>query len=676
MKNSTAKTLCTVLLASSFCISPAAGQQTLPKLKMVDIPAGEFIMGSRGYGFNEEFDEAPAHRVYISGPLRLSATEITNAQYECYDPAHRALRGKMGFSEGDDDAVVYVTYEDAVGFCRWLSARENREYRLPTEAEWEYACRAGTSTPFNTGTNSLPSDQRKEQKYRATPKKTTLRVAQFPPNDWGLYDMHGNVEEWCSDWYGYYSSETQTNPAGAANGICRVTRGGSHNTPMRYLRSANRSAMIPEDRNWAVGFRIAEGPAPVLSPLTAETSARSGISQQQCQWPQPVNEPVFREPRCYILKPDCTAGVPFFGHNHCPAVTWCPNGDLLAAWFSTGDEAGREMVILASRLRHGCGSWEQPFEFLRVPDRNLTGTSLFYDSEGVIYHTNGIEVMGGWSNLAILLRESRDNGQTWTRPRLIVPEHAQRNQVIAGMFRTQEGYLIQVCDAVPGHAGGSAVHISRDNGQTWENPYTESATPAFEDKASGGLIAGIHAGVVQLTNGDLLAMGRNNNIEGSEEYPGTRMPMSISSDMGKTWTYSPSEFLPIYSGQRLVLRRLNEGPLLLVSFTHHPSDKNRQGMEFEDADGNKYTGYGMFAALSFDNGKTWPVKKLLTDGKRRMLDGRGWTGLFEMSATQAEPLGYLAATQTPDNMIHLLSSSIHYQFNMAWIMEKPTLKPE
>ena len=81
----------------------------------------------------------------------------------------------------------------------------------------------------------------------------------------------------------------------------------------------------------------------------------------------------------------------------------------------------------------------------------------------------------------------------------------------------------------------------------------------------------------------------------------------------------------------------------------------------------------MFAALSFDEGKTWPVKRLLTDGKRRLLDGRGWTGYFKMTETQAEPLGYLAATQTPDNTIHLISSNIHYRFNLAWILEKPNM---
>ena len=643
------------------------------EIRMIEIPPGEFIMGSRGYGAVEEFDEAPAHLVRISKPLRMSATEITNAQYERYDPAHRALRGKAGFSVDDDEAVVFVSYDDALGFCRWLSQKEGKSYRLPTEAEWEYACRAGSTTPFNTGTNGLPALQQKEQKYSRNPKPVSLRVAMFPPNDWGLYDMHGNVEEWCLDWYGPYPGESRMDPAGPADGLYRVTRGGSHNTPVRYLRSANRSAMIPEDATWAVGFRVVEAGMPAEpDPAVAVRSVES-VSQRDHVWPAPAEEPFFREPVCYVHKPAEGSNVPFYGHNHCPAITWCPNGDLLAAWFSTDDEAGREMVILSSRLRAGSDVWDAPSEFLRIPDRNLTGTSLLCDGEGAIYHTNGVEVIGGWKNLAIILRESRDNGATWSRPRLIVPEHDQRHQVIAGLFLTREGYLVQPCDAVPGHYGGSAVHISRDKGLTWENPYMDPKIPAYADGAGGGLIAGIHAGVVQHENGDLMALGRNNDIEGGPQYPGLRMPCSVSADMGRSWTYSPTEFLPLYSGQRLVLRRLNEGPLLLISFTHHPGDKMRRGMEFEDASGYKYTGYGMFAALSFDEGKTRPVKRLLTDGKRRLLDGRGWTGYFEMTQTQAEPLGYLAATQTPDNTIHLISSNIHYRFNMEWIMQKPVL---
>ena len=109
---------------------------------MTEIPAGYFWMGSRGWG--HDYDEAPVHKVRISECFRMSITEITNAQYEEFRPEHKALRGKNGFSTGDDEAVVNVSFHDAMEYCRWLSEKTGSSYRLPTEAEWEYACRAGT----------------------------------------------------------------------------------------------------------------------------------------------------------------------------------------------------------------------------------------------------------------------------------------------------------------------------------------------------------------------------------------------------------------------------------------------------------------------------------------------------------------------------------------------------
>ena len=118
-------------------------------VETVEIPAGTFYMGSVGEG--EDLDEAPVHRVTISHAFRMGKTEVTNAQFEQFCPEHKALRGKNGVSVNDDDAVVNVTYQDAVDFCNWLSEKEGKPYRLPTEAEWEYACRAGTYTDYYTG---------------------------------------------------------------------------------------------------------------------------------------------------------------------------------------------------------------------------------------------------------------------------------------------------------------------------------------------------------------------------------------------------------------------------------------------------------------------------------------------------------------------------------------------
>ncbi|MBI1929097.1 formylglycine-generating enzyme family protein [Candidatus Poribacteria bacterium] len=201
----------------------------------------------RPYLRNGDFDEYPPHKVTISRPFYMSVFELTNVQYEQFDPEHRKLRGKLGFSKADDEAVVFVSWHDAVAFCEWVSKKERIPYRLPTEAEWEYACRAGTTTYYHTG-DSLPEAFHKNPNESWYPsvgrggseaeEVVPLTVGGTPPNPWGLHDMHGNVEEWCYDWYGPYEAEEQIDPIGREDGLFRVTRGGSHSTPIYYLRSS------------------------------------------------------------------------------------------------------------------------------------------------------------------------------------------------------------------------------------------------------------------------------------------------------------------------------------------------------------------------------------------------------------------------------------------------------
>ena len=621
-----------------------------------------------GLGEGEDYDEAPVHEVTISKPFRMGKTEVTNAQFEAFRPEHRALRGKDGLSEADDEAVVYVNYADATAFCEWLSQKEGKTYRLPTEAEWEYACRAGTYYPFYTG-DGLPEAFLKNQKTTRDYAPVSLRVGQTPPNAFGLYDMHGNVEEWCLDWYGPYTAERQTDPAGYERGIFRVTRGGSHNTPVRYLRSGNRMAMIPEDKHALTGFRVVQADYPPQPEKTDETVHLNAdnVSQERLAWATGAEKPLFDPPVPYVIAPACGSDEPFFRHNHQPAITWCDNGDLLAAWFSADEENGRGMVVLASRKRAGSDTWDEASLFFKVPDRNMTGLALLNDGQGRLIHINGVEAAGDWQNLIMVQRVSTDNGRTWSAPQIIAPEHTKRHQVIAGTIRTREGWLVQACDAGPGSHDGAAIHISRDNGQTWRDPWDGAPLPDFRDGGSGSTIAGIHAGIVQLNDGSLMALGRGNSIR--DKRGELRMPMSVSEDWGKTWTYHATELPPIDGGQRLVLTRLQEGPLLLISFTDHPlrTPEEERGMLFPDKEGKNYRGYGLYAALSYDEGKTWPVRKLLTDGETRFLNGGAWTQFFLMDATHAEPRGYMAATQTPDGTIHLVSSRLYYRFNLKWI---------
>lgn len=657
-------TITLLLLINSLIIF--AQDAEIPFIKMADIPAGTFYMGGMGTG--EDFDERPIHRVIISHPFRMSITEITNFQYECFRKEHRAFRGMDGISSEDDEAVVFVTYHDAEEFCKWLSEKEGKSYRLPTEAEWEYACRAGTYYPFFTG-DYLADSFRKQQQTNRDIKPVSLKVGQTTPNAFGLYDMHGNVEEWCSDWYGSYLPEEQIDPAGRLSGDFKVTRGGSHNTPDKYLRSSNRMAMLPGDKHSFTGFRIVESdwtPAPNVPEETSAHKSQQNVIQSKYDW-KVITEPFFKSPVPYVLAPECGSSEPFFSHNHQPAITWCDNGDLLAVWFSAEEENGRGMVVLGSRKRTGAEEWERASLFFKVPDRNMTGSSLLNDGNGTLFHFNGVEAAGDWQNLMMVMRTSNDNGGTWSRPKIIAPEHTKRHQVIAGPIVTREGWMIQVCDAGPGSHDGAAIHISKDHGESWTDPWDGSPLPDFKEGGKGATIAGIHAGIVQLKDGNLMAFGRGNSIENKEGK--LCMPMSISDDFGKSWTYHASPFPPIDGGQRLVFMRLREGPLLLISFTDHPlrTPEEDRGMMFEDSSGHVYKGYGLYAAISYDEGKTWPVRRLITDGEERLLNGGAWTQYFLSDKTHAEPRGYMAATQSPDNLIHLVSSRLYYCFNLAWI---------
>ena len=258
-------------------------------MKLVLVPAGEFLMGShetaakvvtllKGYhGFenvvSEKYeDEHPLHRVRITKPFYLSKHEVTVGQFKEFvaDTGYRTeaetdgrggdgfdvLTNKFeqddpkyswrspGFPQTDDHPVVNVSWNDARAFCRWLSRRERKTYGLPSEAQWEYACRAGTVTRFSCGNdaedltvvgNVYDASAKARMPDLAQTISTydgyafTAPVGRFQPNAFGLYDMHGNVAEWCADWYDeeYYSRSPTADPAGFNAGTSRVFRGGS-----------------------------------------------------------------------------------------------------------------------------------------------------------------------------------------------------------------------------------------------------------------------------------------------------------------------------------------------------------------------------------------------------------------------------------------------------------------
>ncbi len=204
-------------------------------MEFVKIPAGSFMMGDNS--------EKPIHKVTISRDFYMGKTEVTQAQW-------KALMGNNpSHFKGDNLPVETVSWDDAQEFIKKLNAKGEGTYRLPTESEWEYAARAGTTGDYAGNLDSMAW-------YGANSGNKTHEVGTKQANAFGLYDMHGNVWEWCQDWYGEYSSSAQTDPTGASSGSFRVSRGGSWLNYGGLLRSANRNSYTPSDRYFNLGFRL------------------------------------------------------------------------------------------------------------------------------------------------------------------------------------------------------------------------------------------------------------------------------------------------------------------------------------------------------------------------------------------------------------------------------------
>lgn len=322
----------TILFLMSLLVFPASADNPVATrpiknslgMSFVLIPAGEFMMGSdetaeslaKAYPqyerkrFLDLGDEAPVHKVRITRPFFMEQHEVTVGQFRRfleasgyrpeseadgtgaygynpdYDPA-KSVRGDAfegrdpryswrnpGFPQGEDHPVVNVTWNDAAALAQWLSEKEGKTYRLPTEAEWEYAARAGTRTRYHSGddpqsllavANVFDADAKANwqrwKDFALTGKDGfafTAPVGSFAPNTLQLYDMHGNVWEWCADWHGdnYYSTSPVNDPQGPASGNVRVRRGGSWHTWPFYARSSFRNWNAPDTRYTLVGIRL------------------------------------------------------------------------------------------------------------------------------------------------------------------------------------------------------------------------------------------------------------------------------------------------------------------------------------------------------------------------------------------------------------------------------------
>jgi|GEM_PF-2348362 len=223
------------------------------------IKPGTFMMGSPE-NEPEKYDDERQHRVTLTRGYWLAETAVTQELWEA------VMKENPSTFRGKNRPVETVSWKDSVRFIQTINdLNPGLDLRLPTEAEWEYACRAGTETPFSFGRNittdqvnydgNYPYAKGKKGKYR----EETVDVKSLPANPWGLYEIHGNVREWCSDWYGGYPERAEIDPRGPENDVLRVMRGGSWSGLGRNVRSANRRRDVPGNRRSNTGFRLARG---------------------------------------------------------------------------------------------------------------------------------------------------------------------------------------------------------------------------------------------------------------------------------------------------------------------------------------------------------------------------------------------------------------------------------
>jgi formylglycine-generating enzyme required for sulfatase activity len=564
-----------------------------------------------------DYDETPVHRVTITKPFSMSVTEVTIEQYRRFRPGYAGDPYYAPYASG-------LSWIDAVAFTKWLAAKEGKPYRLPTEAEWEYAARAGSRTPFSSG---------------ATPP------APETANAWGLKNMHTGVAEWCLDWHGLYSRQPQTDPIGPAYGIARVVRGGGldykasktdggKHLPAEmpyYARSANRASMAPDfaSPTHGIGFRVVQASMPDSKPLPYEAPLIS-TAVKQIAPPDLTSGPDRHTPYYYTrpLFPDLgdrtmrgvgwkiglKPGLGIAYHNS--AVQVCPNGDLVAAYYNTPkEEDDPDQTILTMRLRYGAEDWDMPEPWPDFADA-ADAAPVFWNDHGKMWFFWGSPRLLGGPPFQYMT--SADSGATWSAvefPKLTGTAGKFTPQPINSVVRASDGTIYLPVDAA---GSTSAVFATKDQGKTW-----------FD---TGGRTAGRHTTLVIGKDGSLIGFGgKNSEMDGF-------MPKAVSRDGGKTWEKSKTPFQPLGSGQRPSAIRLASGRLFFVADLF---DKKKLGEK----------GAGAFVAVSDDDGETWKTRRL--------------PGLITV--------GYTTATQAPNGVIHIVTSKskpeVHIELNEAWVME-------
>ena len=624
-------------------------------IKMVKVGPGSFEMGStlgRDY-----WDEQPVHKVTISKAFYISETEITAKQFRQFKAEFVGTAEHLPYAAG-------VSWYEAAAFCDWLSKKEGKSYRLPTEAEWEYACRAGSTSLYSSGDKRPRAGQ---------------------ANAWGLKNIHTGVREWCLDWHGEYAAGDQVDPVGPEDGMARVVRGGLLDDGDKnkhrdiFNASSNRASIAPafgpyyndspaykqvtdgkKDRDdddgpdlgvpgyHNIGFRVVQGPMPTTRPLAYEASyAQQGVKQNKgiVKLGPDLSKPYYRK-RYLLPSPPETcdscrgeaideAGLhpSFRGHNQSPALEVCPNGDILMVIYTSYKEYEPGVSLIASRLRFGADVWDMPdklFDFVTVNDH---APMLWTDNNsGIVYFFWGNPRLEG--GFPFQWTSSKDNGATWAEvqfPNFMNELGGRSNQPINTAVRDKNGTLYVACDGVD---GDSVLWATRDNCKTWYDTV--------------GRTFGRHTTFALLSDGtSILGMGgKRSDID-------KFMPKSLTRDGGKTYEVSKTPFCMQGSNQRPSLLRLKSGRLFMAG------DFNRKDLEHPAS----ITQKGSYFALSDDDGENWHIIKKIPGAQLH----------------EEEPvitIGYSVARQAPDGTIHLITSmnksGLHFAFNEAWILATDT----
>ncbi|HZQ44178.1 MAG TPA: SUMF1/EgtB/PvdO family nonheme iron enzyme [Acidobacteriaceae bacterium] len=611
-----------------------------------DITKGFGVMSTRpAHG---DFDEVPAHTVRITHAFRIGITQVSPAEYAEFDPSYKPHASTPAYAAG-------VSWEQAMAYCRWLTKKTGKPWRLPTEAEWEYVARARGTKIFGTSDTPLPLDQ---------------------PNAFGVENQEVGRPEWMHDWYAPYQPGEITDPIGAPMSMTKVIRGGGLDwrhtatktspdlnvpaTAPYFSRPANRASLPPSyaSDNGNVGFRVVQAPMP---PADFTPAAHTYTPPQQYFFETAVHQTsILGRPALSKAIDHIDAQKPVYrthelfpnlGGKSMPAVGWrlglarglginyhnsaiqvLPNGDLLAAFYNTPDlEDDPDQTVMVLRRRAGTNDWDMPEPFPIFADAGLAAPVIWNDPKFQSQPGGRVWFFWGFARLIgappFAWATSNDNGVTWSAAHFpVFPQPIGRyvSQPINSVVRGPDGAIYIPTDSTgrdsDGNGSISAVWKSDNDGRTWSD--------------TGGRTAGRHTTIVFAHNGDLLGFGgKNSNIDG-------RMPLATSHDDGRTWTKSKLPFDPLASGERPSVIRLLDGKLFFVA------DANPKNQKHIHKD-------GAYVALSPDDGKTWTIKPL---------------------PSNILTVGYTTATQGPDGIIHIATTknTVNYEIelNEAWLLDK------